>query len=293
MIRNFKKKFLSTLSMISPVLNTNITYWYHFKKLPNLKEPRTLNEKLQWLKLNTYADDPLTKQCSDKFAVRDYLIENGHEDKLNELIAVYDSVEEIKWGDLPNKFALKLNFGSQFNIICPNKDLLNIKEAEKKLKKWWKSKFHLIYSEMQYKGTKKKIIVEKYLQPKQGVLPEDYKFYCFNGKAEYVMVCVNRDKGKPEFYFFDRDWKLARLNNWGKEAPNDFTLPKPPQIDEAFSLADQLSTPFPFVRVDFYIIDGKIIFGELTFTPSGAVDPNRLPETDLLFGEMLILPNNR
>lgn len=239
-----------------------------------------------------YADNPLTKKCADKYAVREYIKDKGYGEILNDLIAVYDSIDEINWDELPNEFALKLNFGSGFNIICADKSSLDIKTTEKKLKKWWKSKFHLIYSEMQYKGIEKKVICEKYLKPEEGLLPEDYKFYCFNGKAMYVMVCVDRDKGNPKFYFFDREWNLARLNKWGKAAPDDFTLPKPPLIDEAFKLADELANPFPFVRVDFYIINKKIIFGELTFTPSGGIDPNRLPETDILFGDILELNNS-
>ena len=117
------------------------------------------------------------------------------------------------------------------------------------------------------------------------------KFYCFNGKAEYVLCCYGRGENeRPSFYFFNRQWELQRLNKQGLEAPEGFTLPKPDGIDQLFDYAETLSKPFPFVRADFYLENGKPYFGELTFTPSGGFDNGRLPSTDLLFGQMITLP---
>ena len=132
-----------------------------------------------------------------------------------------------------------------------------------------------------------KIIVEKYLGSPDGRLPEDYKFYCFHGRAYCVMLCQGREAGWPRFYFFDRDFRLLRINRDSKNAPEGFSLPKPQGLDEAFRAADALSAGFPFVRVDMYIAKGRVFFGEMTFTPAAALDNNRLPETDLMFGNML------
>ena len=118
----------------------------------------------------------------------------------------------------------------------------------------------------------------------------DYKFFCFDGVAESVMVCTERETGHPKFYFFDKEWNLKKYNIRGKEAPKEFTLPKPDCIDEMFSIAERLSNKIPFVRVDLYCIDGLVYFGEMTFYPDSGFDTNLLEETDISWGEMLVLP---
>lgn len=125
---------------------------------------------------------------------------------------------------------------------------------------------------------------------KTWIAPEDYKIYCFNGEPKYIMVCVGRETGKrPKFYFFDSEWNLARINPDSKKAPQNFTMEKPKCLDRVLNYAKTLSTPFPFVRVDFYIVKEKIYFGELTFTPAGGMDSNRLPETDIMMGDLVDL----
>lgn len=287
--------FSKGLTLISPKLNTKVIYWGKFHKFLDLDNPQTLDEKIQWLKFNTYYKNPLVTQCADKYAVREYVKDCGCEEILNELIGVYDKVEEIPWDTLPKQFVIKWNFGCGENLIVFDKDKLDIQEAKKQLKKWYKTRntFYLTYSEMQYKGIPPKLICEKLIETEDGGLPVDYKFYCFNGKAEFVLTCLGRGEAghKTQFYFFDRNWNLKRINKASKEAPSDFTLPKPQNIDQLFDYAERLSKPFPFVRADFYLEKGKITFGELTFTPGGGFDNNRLPETQLLFGSMVKLNN--
>jgi len=104
-----------------------------------------------------------------------------------------------------------------------------------------------------------------------------------------VLLCIDRQKGAPKFYFFNKEWKLCRYNKRGKEAPADFTLPQPPNMPKLFDFASQLSKGFPYVRMDFYDVDGKLYFGEFTFYPSSGCDPNRLPESDLYFGSKIDL----
>lgn len=121
----------------------------------------------------------------------------------------------------------------------------------------------------------------------------DYKFFCFDGVAESVMVCTERETGHPKFYFFDKEWNLKKYNIRGKEAPEGFTLPKPDCIDEMFAIAEKLSKGIPYVRVDLYCIDGLVYFGEMTFYPDSGFDANLLKESDAHWGEMLILPEKR
>ena len=124
---NISRHFKQFLTVISPRLNTEIVYFFKFKKRINLNEPRTLDEKIQWLKLNAYNKNPLVTQCADKYAVRDYVKSCGCSEILNDLYGVYDSVDEIKWDELPEKFVIKWNFGCGQNLICFDKSKLNLK----------------------------------------------------------------------------------------------------------------------------------------------------------------------
>lgn len=282
--------FRSVLTLISPKLNTSVCYRVKFKRKLDWQHPITLNDKILWLKFHTYWNNPTIKQCADKLRVRDYLIDHGFGDLLNELLGVYYDVDDIDWASLPEQFALKLNVGCACNIIVSDKSKLDAETAKEKMRKWLKANYWLGWSEMQYKGVKPCILIEKYLGSPDGALPEDYKFYCMNGEAKYVMVCVDREIGKhAAFYYFDRGWNMMPYSEDYFKDPNR-VIPKPDHIDEAFEVAQQLSKDFPFVRTDLYIVDGKVLFGELTFTPSAGMDQSRLPETDMILGKQLILP---
>lgn len=279
-----------TLTSLSPELSVRTLYRiYHRTKL-NLQDPQTLDEKIQWMKLHYYKDNELVKQCADKLRVREYVKECGLEHILNPLFGTYQHANEINWNELPDKFVLKWNFGCGGNVICSDKAKLNIPATIRDLNRFEKMKFHLIAAEPQY-NFPKRLLCEQFIETEDGHSPVDYKFYCFNGEAKYVLCCIGRGtQAKPDFYFFDRQWQLQRLNRQGKAAPEGFSIPKPEGMDELFNYAETLSKPFPFVRADFYLEQGKAYFGELTFTPAGGFDRGRLPETDLHFGQMVHLP---
>lgn len=293
-IRNkYNIYFRYFLTAISPKLSIKFWFRYYFKRSLNLKNPSTLDEKIQWMKLNYYSENELVRQCADKYLVRDYIKKCGLGFILNEVYAIYDSVDEIDWSNLPEKFVLKWNFGCGGNIICYDKSKLDLVKASEDLRAFGKIKFHLLAYEPQYKVKEKKIICERFIESEAGALPEDYKFYCFNGVAKFVLCCMGRgEDSKPSFYFFDKDWTLLRYNRMGKEVSSDFTIPKPVGIDKLFEYAEILSKPFPFVRVDFYLEKGIPYFGEMTFTPSGGYDLGRLPESDKLFGSFVNLQEN-
>ncbi len=285
-------KFRRFLTLVSPRLNTLVTYRISKGRLIDLKNPKYFDEKISWLKLNTYYKNPLILKCADKYAVREYVSSCGLGEILNELYGVYDRVEDINWEALPDKFALKWNNGCHLNIFCHDKKNFDIDNAIKTMKKWGRAKQYLNNAEMQYKYIKPRIVCEKLLELKTSPLHvhEEYKFYCFNGQVKYSLTCVEREKGRPKFYYHDRDWNFARLNRDSKNAPKDFYIPKPEGIDKMIQYADILAKPFPFVRVDLYDLDGKIIFGELTFTPSGGINSSRPEDFDLMFGNLLKLP---
>lgn len=281
------------MTWLSPKFAVRTLYRiYHHKKL-NLKNPTGLDEKIQWMKINYYKDNELVMQCADKYRVREYVKNCGCEEILVPLINNYHHANEINWEDLPEKFVLKWNFGCGGNVVCPDKNKLDIEQTIRDLNKFEKMKFHLIAAEPQYDFKDKRIVCEQFIETEDGHSPVDYKFYCFNGEAKYVLCCIGRgEQQKPSFYFFDRNWQLQRLNKMGKAAPEGFTIPKPEGMDQLFDYAEKLSKPFPFVRADFYLEKGKAYFGELTFTPAGGFDRGRLPETDQLFGNMVHLPQH-
>ncbi|MGO4927780.1 ATP-grasp fold amidoligase family protein [Fundicoccus sp. Sow4_F4] len=289
---NVINKVRKYLTLISPELNTKVSYFIIKKKKINLQEPETLDEKISWLKLNNYNENQLVIDCANKVSVRNYVESLDLTYILPKLYGIYSSVNEIDFNKLPNQFALKWNTGSGGNLICldKEKDLgRNISRFKKWGDNWKRNKPYLIRAEMQYKYADLKIICEEYLGNEHTPLPDDYKFYCFNGEAKLVMICVDREKNKPRFYFFNRNWELQRINKDGISAPENFKLEKPAIIEEMFLCADKLSSPFPFVRTDLYNIDNRIVFGELTFTPSGGIDSNLPYEADLLLGSMLKL----
>lgn len=282
--------FRYMLTKISPKLSVSFLFWLCHHKLPNLKNPQTLDEKIQWMKLN-YCGKDIVKQCADKYRVRQYVKDCGLEHILNPLIKKYHHASEINWDELPEKFVLKWNYGCGGNVVCSDINKLDKTQTISDLNRFEKVKFHLIAAEQQYDIDEKLILCEEFITPEKGDTPVDYKFYCFNGEAKYVLCCLGRGKQeRPDFYFFDREWNLQRLNRQGQAAPEGFTIPKPEGMDQLFEYAEKLSKPFPFVRADFYLENGKAYFGELTFTPAGGFDRGRLPSTDLLFGQMVQLP---
>lgn len=194
------------LTVFSPALNSAVRYAVHNKRLINLKNPQTFSEKLVYLKVKQYGKDPRVIRCADKVAVRGYVTEHGYGHLLNEVINVYDSVEQIPWDELPEKFALKWNFGATYNIICNDKSKLDVEAAKKQLKRWGKTKCWLLDGEMHYKYCPKKLICEKYLDTDQGFLPYDYKLYCFHGEVKAILLIMDRDKDKKGG-FFTPEWK--------------------------------------------------------------------------------------
>ena len=278
----FNKVRYTLLCKLSPKLASKRIYNKTHSKKINLKNPQLFNEKLVYLKLKNIKN-PLIIKCTDKYLVREYIEEQGYKEILNDLIGVYDKAEEIEWEKLPNKFALKCNHGCGYNIICTDKNKLDIEECKIQLTKWMNTKYGYETIEPHYTYIKPKIICEKFLDMGNDKLPTDYKIYCFNGKPEVILVMNDRGKDiKKEFY--DLKWNLIHLRD-NEKTPKKLTE-KPKNLNEMLECAKKLSEPFEFVRVDFYNIKDKIIFGELTFTPAGC-NAQYTEEADKYLGELL------
>ena len=221
--------------------------------------PKNINEKLYWL--NRYWQEPLKTQCADKYAVREYVEKKGLGSILVPLIGVWDNAEQIDFNSLPNQFVLKCNHGSGYNIICVDKDNLNIEQTKNTLASWMQIDFSSLSHELHYKDIPRKIICEKLLA---NTAPIEYQAWCINGKPESFLVCRKRYEGGYDSWSYSLDWK--RL--YDRVVENVEDLPKPTNLGQIIEYARILSNPFPFVRADFYDVNGKIYFAELTFTPA-------------------------
>ena len=278
-LRKLKHEWMSAHD---PVAETVKYYTAVFGKAPDFKEPKTINEKIHYLKLFRYADDKYVAECADKVKVRDVLKRKGLADILPGLIAVYDKASDIDFDALPEKFVIKCNHGCGYNIICRDKNELDRSSCIKKLNDWMKEDYWKEYCELHYKNIEKKILVEEYL----GDDIETYKFYCFNGVPQFIYaMTMNGDKHYIDF--FDTGWEHMDVYRSDRPGvPDPSVIKKPEHLGEMLELAGKLSAEFPLVRVDLYDLD-KVYFSELTFTPAGGflkLDP---PETELIWGEKL------
>ena len=265
------------------------------KKL-NLEVPTLYQEKLQWLKL--FDRKPEYTQMVDKILVKEWVTNKIGKQYVIPTLGVWNSFDEIDFNTLPNSFVLKTNNGggSKGVIVCNNKQFLDKKKAKRILEKSLRLSIFQIHREWPYKDIKPQILAEEFIDDNSPVNKEgltDYKFTCFNGYADNVMVCTDRQSGDTKFYFFDRNWQLLPLNVRGKNTPSDFKLPKPKCLDEMFNIAGKLSEGIPFLRVDLYCVNDKPLFGECTFFPNSGFDRNILPETEIYFGNKIVLPNKK
>ncbi len=253
----------------------------------NLIEPKGFNEKLMWL--NLFWQEPLKSKCADKYLVREYVINKSCGEILNPIYGVYDRPEDIKWGELPQKFVLKSTFGSGNNLICLDKNKMSIRDVNKELERWLKPRILNHTVQLHYSQKTNKILCEKYIESPQGVAPNDYKFYCFNGEPRVILAFKERDKGIPKRMFYDLEW-----NKLDKYANREFTsgeIEKPLKLNEMIECARKLSEGFPFVRVDLYNVGEQVIFGELTFTPAACLSKAHNEEGDKFLGSLLELPD--
>ena len=247
----------------------------------NLNDPKSFNEKLQWLKLNHWANDLRVIQCADKYAVRSYIESVGKKEILNDLLYVWDKPEQIDWDILPNQFVLKCNHGCGYNIICSDKTKLDKAEAFKKLKKWMSEDFSKFNAEPHYAKIERKIICEKFLEGE--VI--NYNIYVFNGKAVFLSVAGGLGDGIGEHLtYYNTDGSLADFKNRDFPAQKGNLSLLLPQMIET---AEYLAKGFPMVRVDLFDVKGSIILSEMTFTPGGGLIPFDPREADFELGKML------
>lgn len=265
-IRSQKVRFgiLRVLKFLPDRCMLKLQYRIKLKRPLNLSNPQRYTEKIQWYKI--HYRNPLMNQCADKYKVRQYVEGKGLGYILNELYQVVESVDDLDFDSLPNKFALKTTNGSETNYFCREKSKADLIAIKKKMNDYMKMPNDFAGREWAYKDSSKLIIAERLMEddsnPDRSI--SDYKFLCFKGEPHYIVYDCDRFSGHKR-NIYDLHWNNLHI---GSDCPPiDQRIPKPENLEEMIQIAKKLSEDFPAVRVDLYNIKGQIIFGELTFYP--------------------------
>lgn len=268
-------------------LYLKILYKNRIGKKLNLKDPKTYNEKIQWLKL--YNRRPEYSRMVDKYEVKKYVAEVLGEDYIIPTLGIWDNFDDIDFKKLPKQFVLKCTHDSGGLVICEDKDKLNIKECKKKINHSLKRKYYKNTREWPYKGVKPRIIAEKYMIDESGCELKDYKFFTFDGVVKLLFVATDRNaKEETCFDFFDRDFNHLDFQNGHPNSKKKILKPK--NFEKMIQLAEKLGEGLPHARIDFYNIDGKIYFGEITFFHWSGLKPFIPEEWDYKLGKYITFP---
>ena len=296
------KKYLLHPSGIIPILSYKgflrwipdkvyLKFIFHviMKKKLNLENPKTYSEKLQWIKL--YDRNPLYVRLVDKFEVKKYIQEIIGQDYVIPTLGIWENVEDIPFAQLPSRFVLKCTHDSGGIVICKDKDNLDIVETKKILNKHLHKNFYWYGREWPYKQVKPRIICEEYMEDARTQELRDYKFFAFNGIVKAVFIATGRQDPNDEtrFDFFDDEFNHLDIVNGHPQANS--APEKPVCFEEMKSLASKLSKGIPQVRVDFYEVNGKVFFGEMTFFHWSGLKPFEPEKWDEVFGSWIVLPN--
>lgn len=276
------------LYKISPEKELKLLFLLKTGKRLDLNNPKSFNEKINWLKLyDSEKNKEIKAYLSDKFTVRQYVEKVLGNDKiLNQLYWEGRNPEEIPFDTLPDKFVIKVTHGSTFNIICKDKAKLNKVEVINNLKRWLKTKYLIAYGESWYGKVEPRIIVERYLENKEEKDLVDYKVFCFNGEPKLIHVHTGRG-GNHKRNVYDNEWN--HLDDVVISYPQDSIREKPKVLNELLKYAKVLSKGFAHVRVDFYIVEDNIIFSEFTFATGAGFSPITPYEHNLQMGRWIKL----
>lgn len=257
----------------------------------NLKAPKRYNEKINWMKL--YYREPLMTKCADKYKVREHIKEKIGEEILVPLLWHGDDPREIPFDKLPKSFALKTNNASGTNIIVENKDNINKEEVIQQLDSWLKRDNYTPTREWVYKEIPPKIICEGFLEQEEGKELRDYRFFCFNGEPKFICIDFNiNDKSKARRNLYSLDWELMEEEiTYPKEL--NVEVEKPEKLKKMIEISKLLAEDFPHVRIDFYYINEKILFGEMTFYHQSGMGKFRPEKFDYKVGNWLTLPSRK
>ena len=273
---------------LSDKLFLQIRFWLRVGYWPNLDNPKSFNEKLNWLKLHDI--HPEYTRMVDKVTAKEYVAGIIGSEYIIPTLCVWNSVDDIDWDSLPQQFVLKNTGDSGGIVVCKDKSCLDIEAAKAKLVKKSETNYYKYNKEYPYKDLSPRIIAEEYMEDESGYELKDYKFFCFDGEPKYLFVATDRQKKGEEtkFDFFDLDWNHLPVTNGHPNNP--LPIDKPQNFNEMIEIAKKLSVGKTHIRVDLYNIRGKIYFGELTFFHMSGMVAYNPREWDYKFGEYIKLP---
>ena len=268
--------FYDDVEFLSPIFKKRTGYDL------DINDPKTFNEKLQWLKLHD--QNPTYTQMVDKYAVKKYIAEKVGEEYVIPTLGVFDTFDEIEFEKLPQQFVLKCTHDSGSVVICQNKDNFDKVKAREILESRLGINYYWLGREWPYKNVQRRIIVEKYMAAACDMI--DYKFMCFHGEPKIVFTCTERfEQTGLKVTFFDLDWNKLDFERYYPASEKE--IAKPQNLELMIEIATRLSEGIPFVRVDLYEIEGRVYFGEMTFSPGGGMEDFRPVEWDYVLGSWI------
>lgn len=284
-LRVAASKFLKLLHGLLPPLTYKSLYMFlRLGYWPNIRNPRSFNEKISHRQL--FAQHPLSSLISDKWRVREYVAQRGLAHILNKVYWVGENPKEIPFDDLPDKFVIKANHGSGWNIFVKNKSKLNKQQVIQQCRRWLNVKYsrESRIPETVYDNIRPLIIVERYFEDQKYEVPLDYKIHCFHGKVHYIDVICNSKTGIRTKSSYDPQWNRM---NYRYRLPKGDDIPRPAKLNEMLNIAERLSSGIDYCRVDLYLLNNeKLLFGEITLNPIGGVGKFYPREWDFKFGEL-------
>lgn len=285
--RTFIKMKYGFYDRLSDEEYLKIRFRYKLDQELDLEDPKTFNEKIQWLKIHDH--NPAYTEMVDKLAVKKYIAGKLGEDCVVPVLGVWDKFDEIDFSKLPDRFVLKCTHDSGGIFVCTDKASFPKEEAREKINSCMKRDFYYRTREWPYKNVPRKIFAEEYIDDGRGSDLTDYKFYCFHGEPKFCQVITDR-RSVEKIDFFDMDWNLQPFTGiMLPHKPHNPNVSKPESFDEMVRAAKLLSKDIAFVRVDFYDVNGKMYFGEITFYPGSGFGYYKPEEWNDILGSYIDL----
>lgn len=285
----FAVRILFKIGLLTPIRVARLKFFYKLHRWPDFEHPKDINEKINWLKF--YGDTSKWSLLADKYAVRGYLESIGYGDLLVGLYGKWDNVDDIDWDSLPDRFVMKINSGCGDVVICRDKSKLDKVKVMKHFNQAMSEGWGDLSGEPHYSLIKSCVIAEELLdastQPCSSGSMVDYKIWCFAGVPKYIACCYNREGFRLDHAIFDTDWHYHP--EWAEYTAHcrkpEQLLPRPVCLDRMLEIAGNLTKEFPAVRLDMYEVNGKVYFGEFTFTSNGGYMDNYSKEFLTLLGD--------
>lgn len=280
------------LSRLAPLIKDDelyvkLDYFFAFKHKLNLNNPQAFNEKLQWLKL--YDRNPAYTKMVDKYAVKEYVGNLIGFEYIIPTIGVWERFDDIDFGVLPNKFVIKCTHDSGGLVICKDKQNFNIEKAKKKIVKCLRRNYYIGTREFPYKDITPRILAEAYMEDISTKSLVDYKVLCFNGKAKLIELYLGRYSNNLTLDFYDTNWVKTTLSQ-GTFGPNsDMNYPRPVNLEKMIEFSEMIAKDMAHCRVDWYEINGRLYFGEITFYDGSGLSPFDDINDELLLGSWIDL----